>query len=410
MKIVPVTLTRYFKTLFLFFVLVCMGASNTYAQESVKNEILNYKDTVATMITNGRKLMTEKVLRGDVAKVKQIKDYLEANVANNEYMIFYPSEYQLILYRTMEYNRLLYMISHEDSVLKSAKRQVRPETDLLYRKVYNTSYDMKQELRYQVTSSTLPEADKDFLLLNLEYTLLKMNGGMAKKDTLNKKADAYLAKYPGNSHEAYVKKNMRNEYTTSPWGIGFEFFSGYGRFTGNVANSYSGMVPVGVAFDIQYRSFVLYLRDFIGIGKTKQDIPYSAGIWPRHSQANTYLPEASIGYVVMEDKRLKIAPFAGISSTAISSTTHDEKIQPALEDAGLGFSMTYTVGLNAEFNLGSPKGNTAASAKEKNNWFVRVRYAFNMPRFEQTNPGFSGNLHYITVGIGGFASAARKRK
>jgi len=54
--------------------------------------------------------------------------------------------------------------------------------------------------------------------------------------------------------------------------------------TGQLGDIYTNHVPFGVAFDLQYKNFVVYLRDFIGFSHAKKDIATNNGIWEKGSR------------------------------------------------------------------------------------------------------------------------------
>ena len=128
-----------------------------------------------------------------------------------------------------------------------------------------------------------------------------------------------------------------------------------------------------------------------------------------NSQTRIYLPEASVGFVVLDNHRFKLAPFIGIASADIAPVANDVNTQPSLKDAEMEFSRTYTFGLNADLKLGRPKAPNTTARAHKGRWFARVRYACNMPQFGLHYPGVTGNFHYITVGIGSFEKRSKRK-
>ena len=166
---------------------------------------------------------------------------------------------------------------------------------------------------------------------------------------------------------------------------------------------------MGVAFDISYKKLILYLRDYIGFSKTKVDMLYSKGVWEKGSNATIFLPEASLGYTAMDNKHIKLAPFIGIASTGIGPSEYDQQQNPDLKNADLGFTATYTLGLNLDIKLKRSKAKMVTNGPEQSYWFLRLRYAYNLSQFENKYPGFDGNMHYLTIGIGGFGRAIKRQ-
>ncbi len=228
------------------------------------------------------------------------------------------------------------------------------------------------------------------------------------QDMLNSIADEFLSTYPNSEYEKIVRKHIRYKWSPSKWGFVAEFFTGYGIFTESLESNYTNNIPLGVAFDIYYKNFTLYLRDYIGFSKTKNDIPYDDGLWEKGSQVRVFLPEASLGYVILDNKLIKFAPFAGIASTHIAPTTHDTDNEPSLEKVALDFTTTYTIGFNIDIKLGRSKIPMVSYGPESSYWFLRLRYAFNFPQFENKFDDVNGNMHYLTIGLGGFGSKLKR--
>ena len=62
-----------------------------------------------------------------------------------------------------------------------------------------------------------------------------------------------------------------------------------------------------------------------------------------------------MGYTIRDSKRLKLAPFVGISSMDIGPTEYDLQEKRSLEDYELTFTTTYALGFNVDIKLGKSK-------------------------------------------------------
>lgn len=54
-------------------------------------------------------------------------------------------------------------------------------------------------------------------------------------------------------------------------GHGICFYTGVGMFTGDLSDMYNNYGVFGVAFDKEHKKFSLYLRNYIGFARAKQD-------------------------------------------------------------------------------------------------------------------------------------------
>jgi hypothetical protein len=202
-----------------------------------------------------------------------------------------------------------------------------------------------------------------------------------------------------------VKKKIK--YLPPKWGCGLTISSGYGIFTSDLARTYRYMIPIVADFDIYYKRLALYLRDYIGISETLLDIPYSGGTWVKGSRTDIIHPEASLGYILAFNKTITFAPFAGIGATEIGPTEDDLKNTAGLNEVKLEFTTTYSLGLNLDFKFG-PSGNQADLYGLRWSFvFIKLKYSYNITHFDNTYPGFGGNIHTLTLGIGVFGGRGK---
>ncbi len=390
--------------------LVVLSLKGWGQNEAIQNEILNYSDSKSDMIIKGRRLLLDKFLEGDYQKVKEVKDYLKTELENEDYAALYPIEYWLILYWTQDYQELIKNMNELEAPQRANfARKIKPPYDLLFEKIRDHSLTSQLFLQTQVKHAELEQMDKDFLSMNLTFLLMDEKDELAKtQDMLNVMADEFLEAYPESKYEHFTRTYYRQKFVPSNWGFGFEFFSGYSLFTENLETRYKNQISIGVAFDVQYKRVILYLRDYIGLTKTKEDFPYDTGVWEKGSQARVYMSEASLGYVTIDNKYLKVVPFAGIASTDIAATEVDLTKKPDLDKVELEFTTTYAVGLNVDIKLGRSKMPIVSFEAEQNYLFLRLRYAYCMPQFEKNYDGVSGNMHYLTIGIGGFGRKIKR--
>lgn len=375
--------------------------------DSIKTQILGYEDSKSSIISKGRNLLLDKFIEGDLNKVKEIKDYL-IKTEDSDYFALYPDEYWLILYWTKDYNELAEVIQQFDSLKNDSYRtRIRPLNEMLYSKLNEKSLNNEIQLKKQLQDSELDAETKKVLSMNLDVLLLDNKGKtIYARDSINEQADIFLETYSQSKYEDFTKKYIRFKLVPRDWGFACELFSGYSVYTGNLSDNYTNNVPFGVAFDICYKNFELYLRGYIGVNKTKKDFDYSLGTWEKGSRMNVSLPEASLGYVVYNDNRFKLSPFAGIGSMEISPTTYETEKTPELKEVSLELTTTYVLGANFDIKLG--KKNMPKYIPKTEYGFVRIRYAYCMPRFDKKYDGMTGNMHYITIGFGGFSRGVKR--
>ena len=384
-------------------VVIALVGFQAFSQvDSIGQQILNYQDSKSVIISKGRSLLLDKFLENDIDKVKEIKDYLIEKGEDENYIAFFPEEYWLVLYWTNEYGELLQSVVAFDSTkIASYYTKIRPLRDMLREKLFVQSRENAQIITNQIQRANIDVEKKNFLQLNFESLIMKNE---SFQDTLNIQADNFLKEYPETEYKDFTKKHIRFQLVPKNWGMAFEFFSGYGIFTGKLSNNYTNNVPLGVAFDICYKRFELYLRDYIGFNKTKKDFDYSTGVYEKGSSTMVFLPEASLGFAAFDRDRFKLAPFAGIGGMLIDPPSNKTDKEPELKEVSIS-AFTYNLGVNFDIKFGK-KGYLF---RPKSSYgFLRVRYGYSIPNLSKKYDGISGGTHYITIGFGGFSKGLKR--
>jgi hypothetical protein len=270
--------------------------------------------------------------------------------------------------------------------------------DMFYFRLKELSLKYEPKLKGQLDISFLGEETKDLLLMHLEWLYIEDRNDVFAQDYVNALADAFLDSYPNSLYTNFVKEHIRYRLKVKNVAVAYDFFGGFGLFTGNLRNNYTNSFVFGNGFDICYKKYELHLRNHIAFNKTKQDLSYSLGILESGTRTMVFLPEAALGYAVYDKKYFKLSPFAGIAAMDIGPTGSDLEATPELEKLNLDYTRTYTLGFQFDIKLVpkkvpnySPVGSYA---------FIRVRYAYSMPNFERKYDGMSGNMHYLTISLG----------
>ncbi|MCC5937040.1 MAG: hypothetical protein JJU34_07150 [Lunatimonas sp.] len=390
--------------------LLLLAASHHYAQQTdLKRELLEMEESKPELISRGRRLLLDRFENRDISKMAEVKTFLLNEVEDKNYLALFLIERVLISYWTGDYQEVLghsHLMDQEEIMLITQK--IAPMGDLLAKTLLTESRKEQPILASKLKNNPeLSAMEKDFLALNLLYLLEGPDYPEISQEELNFLADKFLSSYPGNAYEAYTREYIRQRFEPSKWGFTAEFFTGYGRYTDQLSSEFKNSIPFGIAFDIIYTDWVLFLRNYIGITRNKHDVPISSGVWPAYSQARMFLPELSIGYQVTDSPRLAITPFAGFAWMDLGPTPYDLQQNQSLSEATLTFRRTPTVGLNVDVKMGNVNG-LISQGQEHSYWFMRLRYAYQTPHYERKYNGYAGSLHNFTIGVGGTGRRIKK--
>jgi hypothetical protein len=394
------------KTRIILFIMAVFTTNNLFGQtNSLINEIVLYKDEKADTILKGRKLTLSKFIENDTGKVSELLEYLQTQ-ENDDYLVFYPEEKWLLYYWLQHYQQILKGVQDFNANnLSKMRMQIKPEMDLMLIKIKEKLLQQRQQIKQQIVQSELTETEKKFLALHFDYLLASFDHNEITQDSLNFSSNKYLRDHPHSIYDTFVRTYILYQFVPSKLGIAYEFFSGYGVFTDKLEKNFNNNVPIGVAFDFCYKSFAVYLRNYIGLSKTKDSILFSNVVWRKDAPARVFLPEASLGFAVIDNTFLKLAPFVGIASASVSPTDYERKKIPEYENIGLTFTTAYTLGLNLDLKLKAKDNRSYPSYT-----FIRTRYGYTKPQFNMKYSGFAGDIHYLTVGIGLLNRPSRRLK
>lgn len=382
--------------------------------DSLRSAILNYEDQDLELIIKGRKMLKNELSNDNMPEARKIVNFLLEETQESKYPPFTGYEGQILYYLTGKFEIITDLLEdyYQDSYYQGTSFDYM--RDGLAQEIEVSAIANESRIRESIQQSSLSSEEKAIVTLHFDYLLSfseDLHNYQLRQNTqndLNSKANNFLETYPESPYETYVRNEIRYIYERSNWGFAFEFFSGYGIFNSDLEDSFSDNVPIGIAFDVEYKNWALYLRDYIGLHKTKIDIPHREGIWEKNSQARTYLGEASLGYVSVDNNLFKVAPFAGIGTMGISPTEYDIQDDRSLRKADLKFTQTYIFGVNLDLKIGATKVPIIA-LNEESFWFIRIRYAYTRPQFTWKYDSFHGDMHYITIGFGGFGSKLKRK-
>ena len=370
--------------------------------DSVEKQILSYGNSKSVIISQGRSLLLDKFIERDMDKVREIKDYLIEKGEDENYIALFPVEYWLILYWTNEYEELSHNIVAFDSTrIASYRTRIRPAQDMLYQRLLSQSRENAQAITNQLQNANIGIEMKSFLQLNFESLMMSEE---SFQDTLNIQAENFLKSFPDTEYRNFIKQHIEYRLVPKNWGLATEFFSGYGIFTGTLSNNYTNNIPIGIAFDICYKKFELYLRIYIGFNKTKKDFEYSTGVYEKRSSTLVLLPEASLGYAALDNDRFKFSPFAGIGGLHICPPFGKTDKEPELNEVSIS-AFTYNLGLNFDIKFGG-KGHLFCPKSSYS--FLRIRYGYSIANFSKKYDGMSGGTHSITIGFGGISRGLKR--
>ena len=380
---------------YLTFILILLGLS-AYAQTDTTSLKFSEQESKTEQIDRLRKHLTEAVVEEDFSKMAKIRMELE-NKNTLNYIGLYPYEQMALDYLSFDFTQIPYMILYLDTAKPMNQAIIQPTYfklgEILQQKLLENRIKTIQTIR----NASLPEEEKK--LLEIQHILMVSNADTnMTQDSLNTLSRDFVLTYPNSAYKSYVATYALYDYQPSKWGLGLDFFIGTNLFDGDLGNYFQTSFNFGIAFEIQYKKTTLYLRNNIGFSKTKTDISFQEDVWEKNNTVLTFLPEASLGYEVYHGKKIKVAPFGGISSMNLSPTL-DKSEEEEYDKIELGFRSSPCIGLNLDIKLREMYGFVTTRKAEKSYGIIKIRYSYHKSHL---GGRFSGGIHNFTIGYGGF--------
>ena len=342
----------------------------------------------AERIAKGRAYLLEKFLDRDYDKVKEAKDYL-LTLEDDNYAVFAPAEYWLVLLWTKEFDELTSSMRAFDSTqFEVFKNKVKPQRDQMGEQVSRRCVEDEHLLRFNLQEAQLPAEDFDFLSLFLDWDLKPYTAENQKE--LNEKSDKFFADYPNSDYEWFVKHTIRRSYLIDSdwgWGMGFDLCSGFS--TGSLARPLFG---IGLNFDIAYRRLFLFLGYDIMAANTRVDQPLvGGGTCPSGTHTNWMPMYANLGYAVVDNQSIRVTPFVGVGGII---ETYGTQKHPEYEEL--------------EKNLFLYQGGLSFDIKTHGrleDGYIRIRYCCGANGLGKDDVSMT---HLFSVVVGGFSRGTKR--
>lgn len=364
----------------------------------IDKEIKSFVDSTELIVTNGRKMLLEKISKGDNLKAMEIYLYLTNVTAGKNYSAFYYNEDVMI--------NLLFCdwINLQKIMLEYRERNIKP--------VYAASNQMISILQNTVSTksdSLFSECEKsgidDETVKLLEIILYYIKTGTADSE-YNSKLTAFNKEFKPTHYEDLLKYFIPGRKVKAS--IAFSFGSGVVIPTDNLSDYFSGRASFNFSMDINIQKVFtsLYLdgaelklkEPFTGI--TSTDVLVFSKDEPFH-----YLDAGlKAGYFILRNEKVHFAPFVSASGAYLESKRFDYEDNGHKEFKVFN-SFVCGAGIHTEMKIASFKAKAFYGYPTGS--YVSLKLEGGLNYITKTSyPNYSGNTPYLTValtwGIGDF--------
>ena len=280
----------------------------------------------------------------------------------------------------------------------------------------NPEYKNEQYLRYNQVIFDIVETYRRRLQLELDKAnslfevenrfrtiysfcaaeISKFNEGSNSGHDLNsiifweQKTSEILARFP--------EKSMP-EFENRSFGYALHAGLGAGSFTGSIGEHFSPTFNFMFGFDLAYKKSILYLNGTLAGSKVRKDYIADES-WYKNQSVGVAIIDVSYGYALLDNRKLRLAPFVGLGITELSRGNKDNK-----DDTQSLVDCNAIFGLNADYKLRTRiKFAPNYLGKEKVETSIRARLYVTRADYAPDLNGYSINL---TIGLCGFGNMIR---
>lgn len=215
----------------------------------------------------------------------------------------------------LRYNQVIF------DIIELYRRKLQKEAD-----IQGVMFDAENEFHILYNSCTS----------EIERFYKESNGGNNLQTTIN--WEQIISKELATHLSASIP-----EFENRSFGYGMHLGIGAGSFTGSIGTYFKQNLGLTYGFDFAYKKSILYLNGVLTGGKVIKNYT-SVDTWSENQNINLALLNISYGYAFLDNKKIKLAPFAGFGVTEISGRNIDNK-NIILTNGNIVF------GINADYKL-----------------------------------------------------------
>ncbi|MDR0422261.1 MAG: hypothetical protein LBH72_04535, partial [Proteiniphilum sp.] len=303
--------------------------SSLIAQEnSIREQILGYKDSEYDFVNKGRRLLAARLQDYEIQEAINVKNGLLDEFRGNVSEVFYIGEYIHLLLLTGEFDELLNYLKQVDFEQPvSHNVRVSSQTDGFFTTVFTQMTENADILEMDIKDAVQDGMERDFLLLLLHDIAVSVPPAQRSRSPhtaeINQMADRFLFIYPGSPYEQFVREHIRLVYKETDWGMYGDIGFGAAFNQGNLSRQFANGTVMDMSFECRHRKLMGIFGFELSGHQLKRDLPVNNTIWEekRHSlMGNMYL---NAGYLVFENRRWSIYPYIGGGFTGYSAAEKD---------------------------------------------------------------------------------------
>lgn len=360
----------------------------------------------ASRARQGRELIMEWVAESRYEAANQELRRVDSVLQNSSIQAITAFERFLIQILHQDWNRAYHTMLAWDSLQTAAREGIEiSHSDGLYKALNKAFFKEVETLKSRIMLEIQDPERKEFLLL-LTEDLANPRPSPEVQQSINQRATDFMQHYPQSPLVDFVRRNIRFQLKESKWGLGLDFFLGFGQGSQDLGAYYRNHFTLGHGFEAQYRRLAVFGRNYLGFGITRKESILDGKRWEKGKSYAVFLPELSAGYYLVHHKHIRLCAFGGIASLDMSPTEADVQKEKDLKVFQKSFTMASIWGFHVDVPIA--RASNMVSRRERSFWFLRLRYSVADPRFEKFYRNGMGTIQTFTLSFGGIGWPIRQ--
>ncbi|MFN6379366.1 MAG: hypothetical protein ACK4WD_08820 [Flavobacteriales bacterium] len=402
----------------LFFI---FGAIILSERASAQNYIRvdGYRE-LRSLIRSDKEKVGNFILQNQTDSIRKYFDvyYLVSDMPVNDAVSFYSYRERALINFFLDDSNQIWRDIDDDAHYFSYQMRVPVTANIIIPELTTLMSEFWIEFAKNKLEGNPAQNDKEeLLLLYLKRIINDLVGfphsELFSQDSINVSARNILSTMdPIKSRRAFVLDHILYEFEDTSFGLGFSLLPfGYSSFNTGLSEVFESGYSFNFDSELQFKRFALNLSVFATRSEIQKDVLLDELLWSTEGDASVVGFSGNIGYAIVDNRRLRIAPMAGINLTRATYIFADS----TYSDNGEAFVQPhFGLTMDAKFRLKSrPDGIFATTGyhprSERDCIYIRL-YAGHLPVGLSNAFGNRGSITQVGLGVGYFLGWTRLRE
>jgi len=198
----------HLKTVFLILWPVLIPVPVSCQGDSVMAALIQSGLSKPEIIKKGTDEILKSMSDENMARARQIIDYMLSDVEDSLYAAFDLYNYRLILYWMHDYERLIGLFLNFDSLAANSRHKIKPGDSELYMSLAWSLPEAAKPMFSLINKTGLGDDCKEALILDLHKRAMEVDGGDYYLNDYSKRVSRFSKNFPESRLKKYVKKHI----------------------------------------------------------------------------------------------------------------------------------------------------------------------------------------------------------